>query len=615
MPKRLLERKKLFRFLKKHETRKLISRIVREFIAPYKMRLFLALFFMILAATSTTAFPYMLKPIIDHGFSNPNITQLIVVCVAVFFVFVIKGGSSYGESVVMTYVGQRIISDIQNNLFKHLMNSDLGYFHKTPTGELISRFTNDVNMMRSAMATTLIGFGKDTITLVCLIVLMFMRDPILASIAFFVFPAAIFPILKIGRRMRKVTFNTQDEHAALTNQLNQVFQGIRVIKAYGMEKAESRYIENQINKIFELIHKATRVRSASHPIMEILAGFAIVSVIAYGGFQVMHGTRTAGDFASFVFALFLVYDPLKRLSNLNANLQEGLAASFRIFEILDMKPSIVTPAEPYGVNRTQGESEFSGARNFSGEPNFSGEIEFKDVTFTYPGQKRVVLDALSFEAKKGQTIALVGASGAGKSTIINLIPRFYDCAQGQILIDGVDLKTIDLSQLRQNIALVSQEIALFDRSIYDNIAYSETPTSMDAVIAAAKAAAAHEFIERLPQGYDTHVGENGVKLSGGQRQRIAIARAMLKNAPILLLDEATSALDTDSERQIQDALAQLMVGRTTILVAHRLSTVVNADRIYVLDHGKCVESGRHQDLLEQDGIYARLWQRQSSGKH
>ncbi|MDP3372350.1 MAG: ABC transporter ATP-binding protein [Candidatus Paracaedibacteraceae bacterium] len=583
--------------LKKHDSRKLISRLMRDFVAPYKNRLALACLFMVLVALATTALPYMLKPIVDNGFSHPDTNTLFWVCFAVFMAFFIKGGASYGESVVMTFVGQRIISDIQNHLFKHLMKADLSFFHKTPSGELLSCFTNDVNMMRNAMENTIIALGKDSITLMSLVALMFYRDPMLASIAFIVFPIAVLPILKIGRRMRKVTFHTQDQYALLTSQLTQIFQGIRVVKAYGMEQAESNHTENQINTIFQLIYKATRIRSASHPIMEILAGLAIACVLGYGGWEVMNGVRTPGDFASFIGALLLVYEPLKRLSNLNARLQEGMAAAARVLHILDMPPSIKNPETPQIVNRV------------------SGNIAFKNVTFSYQNQKRPVLNNFSFEAKKGQTVALVGASGAGKSTIINLIPRFYDINQGAIFIDDINITHMHTNDLRRQIALVSQEIALFNRTILENIAYSENKISLDQVIQAAKDAAAHDFIEQLPDGYNTFVGENGVKLSGGQRQRISIARAMLKNTPILLLDEATSALDTDSERQIQDALSRLMKGRTTILVAHRLSTVIDADWIYVLDHGKLVEGGKHSDLLEQDGVYARLWKKQSSRKH
>ena len=586
----------MFNLKNEYETRRLVKRLTRQFITPYVNRLILAFLFMVLAALATAAVPALIKPVIDDVFIRADGHMLVFVCLGVLSAFGVKGAASYAEAVVMTFVGQRIISDIQNSLFKHLMKSDLAFFHATSSGELLSRFTNDVNMMRNAMANTLIGLGKDMLTLVCLVLLMFYRDFTLTCVAFIVFPTAIMPILKIGRRMRKVTFHTQDQQAVLTNQLTQVFQGIRVVKAYGMEKAEASRIEQQINHVFKLIYKSTRIRSASHPIVETLGGLAVVSVIAYGGWQVMHHTRTAGDLISFILALILIYEPIKRLSNLNASLQEGLAAAYRVFQILDTAPSIQNTSNAVVL------------------PRVKGHIAFKDVAFSYHNNKRNVLSSLSFEAKEGQTIAFVGASGAGKSTIINLIPRFYDVTDGKILIDDMNIKDVDIHTLRQQIALVSQEVALFDRSIFDNIAYSDANVSLDDVINAAKAAAAHEFIERLPEGYQTFVGENGVKLSGGQRQRIAIARAMLKDAPILLLDEATSALDTDSERQIQDALAKLMKGRTTILIAHRLSTVVDADWIYVLDHGCLVEQGRHHDLLTSKGIYARLWDKQSKTK-
>ncbi|MBX9805782.1 MAG: ABC transporter ATP-binding protein/permease [Alphaproteobacteria bacterium] len=575
---------------KSHE---LGRRIFHEHIRPYGRYFGAAIVLMILAALSTSALPYLLQPVFDEVFTHGTPRLLMLVCGGIFLAFVVKGATSFGEAVIMTYVGQRIISDLQNRLFSHLMHLDLAYFHGTSSGDLLSRFTNDVNLMRNAVATSLVGFGKDSFTLVFLVSLMFYRDWTLACIAFFVFPLAVFPILRIGRRMRKVANNTQEELASFTGRLTQVFQGIRVIKAYGTEKYEATRAHTMIERIFALVYKSARVRSASHPIIESLGGMAIVIVIAYGGWQVMHHARTTGEFMSFILALLLVYEPLKRLSNLNANLQEGLAAAGRVFAILDTPATIQDRPDAKPL------------------PRIEGHIEFHNVRFAYPDGK-VALDGINLKIKKAHSIALVGASGAGKSTIINLIPRFYDIQDGQILIDDMDIRDVTVQSLRDQIALVSQEIMLFDTTVRDNIAYGSFGATDADITAAAKAAAAHEFIDALPLGYNTMIGENGVKLSGGQRQRIAIARAMLKNAPILLLDEATSALDTDSERQVQAALKILMEGRTTLMVAHRLSTVVEADKIYVLDQGKIVESGDHQTLLEHKGIYANLWQAQST---
>jgi ATP-binding cassette, subfamily B, bacterial MsbA len=574
-------------------SRELGQRIFHEHIRPYGRFFGLAILLMILAALSTSALPYLLQPVFDEVFTHGTPQLLMFVCGGIFLAFVVKGATSFGESVIMTYVGQRIISDLQNRLFNHLMHLDLAYFHGTSSGDLLSRFTNDVNLMRNAVATTLVGFGKDSFTLIFLVSLMFYRDWTLACIAFFIFPLAVLPILRIGRRMRKVANNTQEELASFTGRLAQVFQGIRVIKAYGTEGYEADRAHAMIERIFALVYKSSRVRSASHPIIESLGGMAIVIVIAYGGWQVMHNARTTGEFMSFILALLLVYEPLKRLSNLNANLQEGLAAAARVFAIIDTPATI---------------QDRLGAKPL---PPIEGHIEFRHVRFSYPDGK-VALDGINLKIKKAHSIALVGASGAGKSTIINLIPRFYDIQDGEIFIDGIDIRDVTLKSLRQQIALVSQEIMLFDTTIRDNIAYGSFEASDADIIAAATAAAAHEFIEALPKGYDTMIGENGVKLSGGQRQRIAIARAMLKNAPILLLDEATSALDTDSERQVQTALKILMEGRTTLMVAHRLSTVVEANMIYVLDQGGIVENGSHQTLLENKGVYANLWQAQST---
>ena len=399
---------------------------------------------------------------------------------------------------------------------------------------------------------------------------------------------AIRPIVGIGRRMRRVSANTQAEIGQLTTLLSQTFQGARLVKAYGMEDYEERRAAGLFERLFALIDRATRTRSRASPMMETLGGAAIAIVILYGGHQVIVGTRTPGAFFSFITALLLAYQPLKSLANLNASLQEGLAAAQRIFQVLDVEPTIrdMPGAQPLCVA--------------------GGEIRFDRVRFGYaPGA--VALDDVSLTVPPGRTVALVGASGAGKSTILNLIPRFFDVEEGSIAIDGQDIRSVTLASLRGAVALVAQEVTLFDDTLRANIAYGRFGAAATDIEAAARAAGADEFIRELPNGYDTQVGEHGVRLSGGQRQRLAIARAMLKDAPILLLDEATSALDSESERQVQAALRTLIRGRTTLVIAHRLSTVQGADLICVVDRGRIAESGRHTELLARGGLYARLY--------
>jgi len=417
---------------------------------------------------------------------------------------------------------------------------------------------------------------------------MFYQDWLLALVSFFVFPAAIHPIVGIGRRMRRVTANTQTEVGLLTTLLSQTFQGARLVKAYGMEAYEERRAAALFERVFRLIDRATRTRSRASPMMETLGGMAIAIVILYGGHQVIAGARTPGAFFSFVTALLLAYQPLKSLVNLNASLQEGLAAAHRIFQVFDVEPTI---------------REMPGARPLRVA---GGEICFDQVRFGYsPGA--VALDGVSLTVPAGRTVALVGASGAGKSTILNLIPRFFEIEDGSIAIDGQDIRSVTLGSLRSAIAIVAQEVTLFDDTLRANIAYGRFGAPMHDIEAAARAAGIDGFICELPNGYDTQVGEHGVRLSGGQRQRIAIARAMLKDAPILLLDEATSALDSESERQVQTALRTLIRGRTTLVIAHRLSTVQGADLIHVVDRGRILESGRHGELLARNGLYARLY--------
>ncbi len=569
------------------DTLTLLKRLWREHIKRYRWHIAGGVVCMAITAATTAALAKMLQPLFDDVFVSQNEAMLYPVAFFVFMIFLTKGLASFGDSVSMTYVGQKIIADIQKRLFDHFIKADLAYFHDRSSGGLVSRFTNDVNLLRSTVTTVLTGIAKDALSLFFLVALMFYQDPLLASLAFFIFPFAILPVVKIGRKMRKVSLITQEETGAFTILLHQVFQGIRIVKSYAMEKYEQKRAHALIRVLCRLNIKGGSVRAASHPIMELLGGVAIVSIILYGGTQVITGSRTTGAFVSFITALLLAYEPMKRLAGMNASLQEGLAAAFRVFSAIDLHPSIVdTPASHTAVIK-------------------GGGLVFKDVSFSYPNGKQA-LHHISMDIPAGQRIALVGPSGSGKSTLLNLIPRFYDVSTGSIVIDDLDVREFTLESLRSQIALVSQEVVLFDDTVKANIAYGRWSASEEEIIHAAKEAAAHSFIKTLPQGYDTLVGEQGVRLSGGQRQRLSIARAMLKNAPILLLDEATSSLDTASERQVQKALDRLMKDRTTIVVAHRLSTIMDADMIYVIENGEISEKGTHAQLLENNKTYAHL---------
>jgi len=571
-----------------HSTLPLLRRLTREFLARQVMPIALALVAMGLVAAATAANAWLMEPLLDRIFVGRQIALLWVVAAAVLGIAVIKGIAGYAQSILMYRVGQRVVADIQRALFRHVIGADLAFFHANPTGTLIARFVSDAGLLRNASANVLVGIGKDAITVVFLVIVMFYQDWALALASFVVFPIAVRPIASVGRRMRRATINTQSEIGQFTTLLDQTFQGARHVKAYGMEAYETTRADRMIESVNRLLNRAARIRSATAPLMETLGGLAVAGVILYGGYQVIDGARTAGTFFSFVTALLLAYQPMKTLANLTANLQEGLAAAERIFAVLDIEPEIhdAPGAVPLVVA--------------------GGEIRFEAVRFTYPNGGPA-LHGVDLVVPAGKTVALVGASGAGKSTVLNLIPRFYDATSGRVLVDGTDVRRVTLISLRSAIALVSQEVSLFDDTVRGNIAYGRFGASEADIVAAAKAAAADDFIRALPHGYDTQVGEQGIKLSGGQRQRVAIARAMLKNAPILLLDEATSALDTESERQVQAALKTLMRGRTTLVIAHRLSTVLDADLIYVIDAGRIVEVGSHAELVARGGAYQRLY--------
>jgi subfamily B ATP-binding cassette protein MsbA len=438
------------------------------------------------------------------------------------------------------------------------------------------------------------GLAKETLSMFFLIGVMIYQSWELALMALVGFPLAIFPIARLGRRMRKLSDGTQHELGELTAQLDESFQGVRIVKAYGTEAFEEERARSRVESLFRLYFKAARIQAAASPMMEMIGGIAIAVVVWYGGWQVIDGRTTPGAFFSFIAAMLMAYKPVKSMASLNTHLQEGLAAAKRFFAMLDEKPRVKDAADAKTFTLTQ------------------GRVELEHVGFRY-GEDGGGVSDVTLVLEPGQTVALVGASGSGKSTLINLILRFYDVSDGAIKIDGQDIRDVTQHSLRSQMALVSQDVVLFDDTVAANIAYGRPELTREAVMEAAKKADAHAFISDLPQGYDTMIGPHGVRLSGGQRQRLSIARAILRDAPLLLLDEATSALDTQSERSVQEALNHLMEGRTTLVIAHRLSTIVHADMIYVMDKGRVVEQGNHDELLRWEGAYARLYQMQFAG--
>jgi subfamily B ATP-binding cassette protein MsbA len=562
-----------------------LYRRLLSYIRPYWKKIAFAMVSMVGFAAATALLAILVQPIVD-GLVDKNINQLRILAIQLLGVFLARGFFDYWQEYLIRYAGQQAVADMRQSLYDHLQTLALPFFTRTPTGTVISRITNDVNLVQGTVSSAIAGILKEPLTLAGLVGVAFYRDWRFATIAFIILPAAVIPIYQFSRRIRKASIRGQHMMARLTGVIHETTTGVRIVKAFNMEEYEKDRFREENAGYVRQIMKRIRVRALSSPVMDVIGGVVLCSIIILGSYYVGKG-YSLGKLGSFLGALILTYQPIKSLVKINNTVQEGLAAGTRIFELLDEKPHV---------------TDLNGARPLGG---VADSIEFKNVSFMY--EENWVLKKISLKVKVGEVVALVGSSGGGKTTLVNLLPRFYDVTEGRILIDGTDIRAFTLRSLREQIGIVTQQTILFNDTVKQNIAYGSFDRSGDEIVDAAKAANAHDFILGLPEGYDTVIGEQGVKLSGGERQRIAIARALLKNAPILILDEATSSLDSESELEVQKALEKLMTRRTVFVIAHRLSTIRKAGRILVVQDGRIVEEGDHKRLMALGGEYRRLY--------
>ena len=554
---------------------------------PHGAKFILAMFCMLIVGAMTSSLAFLVKPAMDEIFLKKNADMLIWIPVIVILIYFIKGICNYTQTILMSFIGQRVVADLRNKLYKQIQLQSLSFFTKNPTGLLMSRITNDVGSIQGAVSEALTSLMKDTFTILCLMFVVLYRDWQLGIIAMFVFPLTAYPIAKFGKKMRSIATRTQVTMGSLTTLLQETISGTRIVKAFSMEEYENQRFARENEHLFKLALKSVSVSAVSSPFMEFIGGLGIATIIFYGGYQVIKGISTPGTFFSFLTALFMLYDPVRKLTNVNNTIQQGIAGAKRVFGIIDIVPDI------------------RNSETATDLPKISTGIDIQNVTFAY--EETPVLKNINLSIKAGEVVAFVGMSGGGKTTLVNLIPRFYDVTEGRILIDGRDIREVTIESLRGQIAIVTQQTILFNDTVRNNIAYGNIEETEENIVQAAKAANAHDFIMNLPDGYNTVIGEQGAKLSGGERQRISIARALLKDAPILILDEATSSLDTEAEIEVQDALENLMKGRTTLIIAHRLSTIRNAHRIIVLANGEIMEEGTHESLMEKRREYFRFY--------
>jgi subfamily B ATP-binding cassette protein MsbA len=570
----------------------ILSRLFKDSVKPYSLKLSSSFFFMIITALTTGLTAWILDPAIKMIFLDKNTQMLTIIPIAIIITLLIKGISTYWQTAILTDVGQRIIADTQVKMFSKITYSDLAWIQKNHSGKIISNFLYDVTLLQDSVSNSLANGVRDILTLICLIAVMYYQDWRLATVSLIAIPLVALLSKRLGKRMKKASTEGQVETGILATLLSENLDGTRVVKAYQQEEREIQKVSLSIYKRMHLIIKGIKTRAAASPFSEFLAGFGIAAALYYAGVRGIQGELALNEFVSFLGAMMLSFQPLKRLSAISTSIQDGFAAAVRIFNLMDQ------------------ESYIKEADNAKHLAITKGKVEFKDVSLSYENDKNLALNSISLIIEPGKTTALVGPSGAGKSSCLNLIPRFYDPSNGSIEIDEQNIKYLTLDSLRSCISLVSQEPKLFDVSIKENISYGNTSASYDEIVNASKSAAAHEFIMSLPNQYETIVGEKGFSLSGGQKQRISIARAFLRNAPILLLDEATSSLDNESENLIQTAIKKLMQNRTTIVIAHRLSTIIDANKIAVFDSGKIVEIGTHQELIKNDSLYSNLYKKE-----
>lgn len=579
---------------------KILKRIWHEHTKKFIWPLIGAMLITSLTALTEAYSVSLLKPIFDNGFIDKDNSVLLVLCAQIVVLYFIKGWFYFAQTLILSKISTRTVQSIQQRVFSHLISLDMAYFNKNSSGQMLARITHDCESIKNIAINFITHIFKDLITCISMFGLMFFYSWKMCLVIFLFFPIGAVAIGIINKRVKTISKSDTQQSANFVNQISESLQNVKIIKSYCMEKFEATRIKNILNSMFNLSMKRVRNTAVATPVIESLSGFIMSGIIIFGGWQISNGYLTTGGFVTFLGAWVSVYKPLKSLINFRVQLQTAMVSAERVYEIIDTKPLIKDVKDAVELS------------------DIKGNIEFKDVCFEYENGKPI-LKNINIKIPAGKTIALVGASGGGKTTIVNLIPRFFEPTSGQILIDGKDIKNIAQNSLRKNTSLVSQEVILFDDTIKNNIAYGKgeidfKTVSDEEIIEASKSANAHNFIMAMTDGYQTKIGEKGVRLSGGQKQRLSIARAIIKNAPILLLDEATSALDTEAEFEVQTALDNLMKNRTTVVIAHRLSTIKNADMIYVIEKGAIIEQGNHDELLAKKGAYAKLYNMQFKKK-